>query len=73
MLSSCGPSEQAFHIIPNILILTTQYHCEQRTSRIGAIANTIGDKLDTSNENEMEVKKQLELMMKLTDARLDTL
>ena len=39
---------------------------------MGQIASTVSNALDTSKENEAKQKEQLELMMKLADARLDT-
>jgi hypothetical protein len=39
---------------------------------MGAMASAISNALDTSKENEAKAKEQLELMMKLADARLDT-
>jgi hypothetical protein len=39
---------------------------------MGAAASAIADGLNTSNKEEAKAKEQLELMMKLADARLDT-
>ena len=39
---------------------------------MGQVASAISNALDTSKENEAKAKEQLELMMKLADARLDT-
>jgi len=39
---------------------------------MGAAASIIADKLNTSDKEEAKAKEQLELMMKLADARLDT-
>ena len=39
---------------------------------MGAAASAISNSLDNSKENEAKQKEQLELMMKLADARLDT-
>ena len=39
---------------------------------MGAVASAISNALDNSKEEEAKQKEQLELMMKLADARLDT-
>lgn len=39
---------------------------------MGAVASAVSKALDTSDENERKAKEQLEIMMKLADARLDT-
>lgn len=39
---------------------------------MGQAASAIANALDHSKEDEMKAKEQLELMMKLADARLDT-
>ena len=39
---------------------------------MGNAASAISNLLDNNNENEAKQKEQLELMMKLADARLDT-
>ena len=39
---------------------------------MGAVASALANALDTSKEDEAKAKEQLELMMKLADARLDT-
>ena len=39
---------------------------------MGAAASAISNMLDTSDKDEAKKKEQLELMMKLADARLDT-
>lgn len=39
---------------------------------MGNAASAISNMLDNSKENEAKQKEQLELMMKLADARLDT-
>jgi len=39
---------------------------------MGAVASAITNALDHSKEDEAKAKEQLELMMKLADARLDT-
>ena len=40
--------------------------------KMGQAASAISNTLDNSKENEAKQKEQLELMMKLADARLDT-
>ena len=39
---------------------------------MGQIASSVANMLDNSKEKEAQAKEQLELMMKLADARLDT-
>jgi len=39
---------------------------------MGAAISSIANALDNSKEKEAQAKEQLELMMKLADARLDT-
>ena len=39
---------------------------------MGQVASAIANALDNSKEKEAQAKEQLELMMKLADARLDT-
>lgn len=39
---------------------------------MGAAASAVANALDHSKEDEAKAKEQLELMMKLADARLDT-
>lgn len=39
---------------------------------MGQAASVLSNKLDNSKDNEAKEKEQLELMMKLADARLDT-
>ena len=39
---------------------------------MGAAASAVANELDHSKEDEAKAKEQLELMMKLADARLDT-
>ncbi len=39
---------------------------------MGAVASAVANALDNSKEKEAQAKEQLELLMKLADARLDT-
>ena len=44
----------------------------QHIDTMGAAVSAIANALDNSKEKEAQAKEQLELMMKLADARLDT-
>jgi hypothetical protein len=39
---------------------------------MGSAISSVIDSVDTADKNEQKIKEQLELLMKLADARLDT-